>query len=324
MYAYVGEVTTPKVRGLWGNAPSICLVFGYLLVNAVGGYCNIKTTAYAFSVVTVIFAFLFGFMPETPYYLLMKGREEEAKVSLQKLRCKNDVEEERRQIKENVIVNKSTVTNFQRLFSDYKNRKALKIIVFSRIAVMLSGEPVFDVYSQHFFQEAKLSPALSSVILTSVDLVLMIISSTYLDRLGRRLTMISSGAGCTLVLGLISIYFYLKTMIDFIGFEQLPLIGMICFMSFYYLGLGLTPYLLSSELFATEIKSEALTFAAISETIFAALVNKLFPFLSEYSLWLPFLFFGVCTAAGTILSALWIPETKGKSLEDIQVLLGTN
>lgn len=80
---YLGEIAGPSIRGLLGSSCSVTYIFGILLINCVGLYLSIPVTALISSVLPVFLLFTFIWMPESPYYLIMRGRLEDARRSLQ-------------------------------------------------------------------------------------------------------------------------------------------------------------------------------------------------------------------------------------------------
>jgi hypothetical protein len=91
---YICEVAEPRIRGLLGASFSLSLILGVLTANIVGSYYSIYTSAVIFLACSAVFLVLFSFMPESPFYLIMKNRIQESRSSLQKLRASKTVEAE--------------------------------------------------------------------------------------------------------------------------------------------------------------------------------------------------------------------------------------
>lgn len=320
--AYIGEIATPHVRGFWGNIPVFNICIGQLLINTIGGYLDIKSTGYILSCFPIILAMTFVFMPESPYYLLLKGKRDEAEKSLKRLRRKLDVTDELREIEAAIQRQTGESANLKDLIRNKTNRKALTIAIFVRTAQMVSGIAAFGAYTQLIFHLAggDLSPTLSSIIFSITVLVMIVPSAIILDNLGRRLSMIISCAGCSLTLGAEALYFYIGTYtnIDISDFTWFPVTAMVVYLIIYCIGLGLAPIILVGEVFATNIKGKGLGVVNLIFNIYVVAINKLFPFLtSSYGLYMPFLFYSLCTFVCTLFSFWWVPETKGKTLEEI-------
>lgn len=320
---YMGEILTPKVRGSWGVFISSSFYVGQLLINSVGGYFDIKTTGYILLTLPVLFLLTFSQMPESPYYLLMKKNYEGAGESLKKLRRKRNVEKELKQLSLDVERQTSETGRLKDLIFNQTNRKAILISIFIRGSQQYSGIPAFTAYTQFLFQEAggKISARTSSIVYSSMLLVLSLFATQTVDRLGRRLSLILSCGFSALVLAAEATFFYLKdhTDVNTSPAQWFPVAGMAIFLITYSLGLSTLPTLMLGELFSTSIKAIGLSVVNVVYNIYLSTSTKLFHSLTaNYGLFTPFIVFFVCTLASTVLSYFFVPETRGKTLEEIQ------
>lgn len=325
--AYVAEISTPKVRGMWGNVMVLSIYTGQLLINIVGSYCSIRDTAYIFISLPVIFAIVFSFMPESPYYQIMKGKEEEARETLKKLLRQEDVEDDLKQMVFDVKRQISEPGKFKDLFVISSNRKALLVAAFIRGAQQFGGISSFAVYSQYIFEQANIGidPNTAAIVYNLMILVTNFIFTFTLDKLGRRLAMIISCFGCTIVLAMLTIYFWLATVLDLSDINWFPVFGMLLYVVFYAIGLGIVPTLILGELFSASIKGHGLCVMNIIFAVYVSSSTKLFQALSSmYGMHVPFLFFAICLFFSTIISFYVVPETEGKTLEEIQQSLKGN
>ncbi|XP_017776502.1 PREDICTED: facilitated trehalose transporter Tret1-like [Nicrophorus vespilloides] len=320
---YVGEVATPQVRGSWGNAMAFSIFLGSSLMNVIGAYCSITVTALILGIVPVVFFIVFCFMPETPYYYIMKDKHEEAKIALQWLRQKEDVDEEFTEMLHAMKRQLAEPSKLKDLFVVKTNRNAIIAGGFSRFTQQFSGIAAFTVYSQYIFQVAGGFPAQTAAILCSVVMtVFSFLSSFLLDKLGRRKAMFLSGIGCNLILIMMAIFFYLnmETNVDMSKLLWFPIAGMVIFIILFSLGLGMVPTLMLGELFSSSVKGNALAVMNILFGTYVALSTKIFQLLlSAFGLWSPFVFYSVCNLVGIIVCYFILPETKGKTLDEIQL-----
>lgn len=320
---YVSEIATPSVRGSWGNTPTIMISVGLIVVNTVGGYFDIKTTAYILVWVQVLFTVTFWCMPETPYYLLMKGRNEEAEATLRKLRRKKNVEDEFKQLSSDVSRQTSESGKLSDLFTNSTNRKALCAGAFIRAAQQFSGISAFNTFTAFIFQQSgsEMSRTVSSIIFSTILLVMSIISAFFMNKLGRKWAMIISCGGSSIVLVPTAIYFYLQhySSLDVSQFSFVPLIALLLYLVFYSIGMALVPSLIIGELFSTSIKAKGITVLNIGFCIFEAVSLKLFHILVDsIGIYSPFILFSMCCIVSCAASFYLVPETKGKTLEEIQ------
>lgn len=125
---YIGEISDAKVRGLLGSSCSYMWIVGFLLINIIGSYLSITMTAIVSSLVPVIAFFTFIWMPESPYFLLMRDRVEDARNSLRKFRKKHNVDDEIERMRQNIQTRSKTTGRFWDLFLIKSNRRAVFIV----------------------------------------------------------------------------------------------------------------------------------------------------------------------------------------------------
>lgn len=321
--AYIGEIAEPKVRGIWGNAPIVTIYLGQLLANVVGGYLDIKTTAWIFLAIPVLFALTFVFMPESPYFHIMRNNLEDAEMCLKKLRNSENVYTEMITLKEDVKRQTSECGEWKDLFYNRCNRRALLAAFFLRLSQQLSGMAPFAVYTQYIFLQATggdISATDSSILVCAVLLIISIWASIFMDKLGRRKSMIISLASCSIILGAVAIYFYISVSgVNVTGFTWIPLAGMLLYTITFSIGLGLVPTLMLGELFSASIKSKGSCVMIVVYGLSVSGLNKLFQVLeTDLGLYAPFAFFSVCCFYNIFLIMTFVPETKCKTLEEIQ------
>lgn len=152
-----------------------------------------------------------------------------------------------------------------------------------------------------------------------------VVSTLVVDKLGRRILLLASAlmmALCTIALG---IYFHLKSQdeANVTNLGWLPIAAMCIFIVMFSFGFGPVPWLMMGELFAQDIKGFAAALAGTTNWLLAFLITKTFTSLrvslgSGGTFWL----FSGLTILGAVFVFMFLPETKGKSLAEIQELLG--
>lgn len=267
-----------------------------------------------------------AFVPESPYFYLMRNDVKEARKSLKRLRWMKDVEKELLRLTDDVNRQVSESGTFKDLFVIPTNRKALLISIAIRGCQQLSGLSAFAVYTQYIFDQAggHLSSTMSAIIFTAA-LVLSISGFAFIvDRFGRKPLMIFSNFTCFVVLLIVATYFYIaqETEIDISHLKWIPLAGMVSYIILCSSGLGILPTLMLGELFSASIKAKALCILNICFAIYVLSVSKLYQALSHhFGMFVPFYLFSACCLLGVIFSYYYVPETRGKTLEEIQQTL---
>lgn len=197
---------------------------------------------------------------------------------------------------------------------------------FVRGAQQLSGIAAFNTYTHYLFEQAEgnVSRTTSVIIFGSLLTLMCLISSIILDKLGRRLSMMISCVGCTIVLGAEAIYFYIKDFcqVGLSAVTWIPLAGMIMYVFVYSIGLGIVPTLITSELFSASIKAKGVCVANVIFFLYISIGTKLFQYTAHnLGMFAPFLIFSVSCLLSAIITYYVVPETRGRTLEEIQVSL---
>ncbi|GLV39716.1 nebulosa [Carabus blaptoides fortunei] len=326
---YIGEVSEPKIRGVLGSSISVSFISGILFINCVAPYYSIATTAFICLCFPVLLVFVFVWMPETPYYLIMKGNIEEARKSLQFLRRMNNVDAELTKLTSDVERQISEPGSIKDLFRIASNRKALFILFGLRTAQQFSGVSAFGLYTHTIFNQAggDISANLSVIIYTSAQILMTFGGSFFIDMFGRKPVLLISCIGSTLILAVEGLYFYFKDMTDYDTsvISWLPLAGMLAYVCLFSIGLGTVPNLMLGELFSASVKGKALFLLNIYYAVLISTISKLFQAMADnFGMYVPFTIFASTCVLGTIFSHFCVPETKGKTLEEIQQHLKGN
>ncbi|KAJ8683399.1 hypothetical protein QAD02_019191 [Eretmocerus hayati] len=151
-----------------------------------------------------------------------------------------------------------------------------------------------------------------------------ILTFKLMDLLGRKSLLIMSSIGTTVALLAIGFYFYaLKNGFDGIeSWKWLPIFSVAMFVFGYAIGFSPVPGTVLSEIFPDNVKSIAALIAAVSASLFSAVSAKAYqPLVDSQGLWLPFLIHAGLTVTLTIVVLSMLPETKGKTFQEIQKIL---
>ncbi|KAB0791098.1 hypothetical protein PPYR_02898 [Photinus pyralis] len=127
---YIGEITTPELRGKWGSMFSCATLLGNLCITVANDYIGIATAAYIFLFAPLLQLVLVALLPDSPYFLLEKGRYDDAKAALRQLRWKTDVDDEFLALRKDVERQISESGSFMDLLKIVTNRRALWVITY--------------------------------------------------------------------------------------------------------------------------------------------------------------------------------------------------
>nr|CAH7760384.1 unnamed protein product [Callosobruchus chinensis] len=323
---YLGEIAEPKIRGLLASVCPVSVVFGVLLINALGAYMPLQTSAYIGAAIPVILLITYSWMPESPYFHVMKGDIEGARRSLEIFRGTRDVDEELQRISEAVKQQNENKGSMFDLFTVKSNRKGLMIILGLRGFQQLSGTTAIIFYCKTIFEQSEnfISSSTGTLIYFSVQLVLSAVSSVIVDFAGRRPLLIVSitGTAISLLIQGIYLYFNICTDIDMTRYSFIPIVALLSFVIVFSTGLQTIPLLMMGEIFPTDVKAFALCLMDFYYSLIVTFISKFFHWSKkEYGLHVPFLTFFACCLIGLFFIIFLVPETKGKTLEEIQAEL---
>ncbi|XP_018565807.1 facilitated trehalose transporter Tret1-like [Anoplophora glabripennis] len=325
---YLAEVSSPNIRGAIGTLSTLFARSGCLFINLLGSYTDIHTAALVCLAFPVLHWVLFVNFPETPYYLLMKGKTERARQSLKALRGSQDVEKEVLRLTADVARQMSESGTYKDLFTIDSNRKAFFLITAARIFQQFTGTSAFINYYQILIeQNTDLSPVMGSSLIILTQIIMSALASKFVDRFGRK-PLLTASAGLTFsVLLILGIYFTLKdyTSLDLSVIHWFPLPMMVLFIITFFLGMGVIMPILVSEVYSTSIKARAISLGGIVFASSMTASTKFYQYAGDnFGLAVPFYTFAASTFFGTLFFHFKVPETKGKTLEAIQQELKGN
>lgn len=325
---YIAEIASPRARGVISIVGGVLLPVAALFINILGSYVDIHTTALICLTFPTLFLITFAKMPESPYYLVMKSRDQESTDSLQVLRRSTNVQKELEQLKRDVARQMSEPRSFKYLFTIDSNRKALLFAILSRSFQQFTGVAAFAAYYQILIKSfTTFSSVTGASLLLVVQIGVNIISAFFIDKIGRKPLLTLSSFLTFLILVVCGTYFILKdyVVVDLSQLSWLPLVFMTFFVIFFSFGLGSATFIFISEMFSASIKSKAIAMGSSVYAVSMMVATKYYQYTADnYSLAIPFLTFAGITLAGCLFFRYFLPETRGKTLETIQQELKGN
>jgi SP family facilitated glucose transporter-like MFS transporter 8 len=324
---YVGEISEARIRGALGSFLQLLVVVGFLFEYCIGPYVTYQHLAIASAFVPIMFAVSFFFFPESPYYLLAKGKREEATKALQWLRGQSrvGVQAELNDIQaavEEEMKNKSKLSD---LIATKGNIRALYLSLGMVTAQQFCGINAVLFYSQTIFisSAGSIGGAEATIIIGVVMFLSSGITPLVVERLGRRPLLLASAVGMIIGLCVLGVYFYLKnndTDVSDIGW--LPLCSMVFYIIVYSFGFGSLTWAVVGELFASNVKSNGSSCSASFCWFIGFFITKFYSNItqelgSHYTFWI----FAALTVCSGVFIYFLLPETKGKSLQEIQMIL---
>uniref|UniRef100_K7C445 Solute carrier family 2 (Facilitated glucose transporter), member 6 n=1 Tax=Pan troglodytes TaxID=9598 RepID=K7C445_PANTR len=283
---YVSEIAPPGVRGALGATPQLMAVFGSLSLYALGLLLPWRWLAVAGEAPVLIMILLLSFMPNSPRFLLSRGRDEEALQALAWLRGTDvDVHWEFEQIQDNVRRQSSRVS-WAEARAPHVCRP-ITVALLMRLLQQLTGITPILVYLQSIFDSTAvlLPPKDDAAIVGAVRLLSVLIAALTMDLAGRKVLLFVSG---------------------------------------YAMGWGPITWLLMSEVLPLRARGVASGLCVLASWLTAFVLTKSFlPVVSTFGLQVPFFFFAAICLVSLVFTGCCVPETKGRSLEQIESFFRT-
>ncbi|XP_050534162.1 facilitated trehalose transporter Tret1-like isoform X2 [Daktulosphaira vitifoliae] len=325
---YIAEIAKPDLRSSLGTVMQFFLCVGFLLEYIVGPYTSYLTLALV-SLATPILCFAtFMWMPESPYALLGKSKEDQALKSLRWLRgnpLETFVVKELNEIKKSVEESKNKNSGFSELFANKGSIKAV-IISLSMVAFQqLCGINVILLYSESIFKAASatISSSMCTIIIGSVMLGAASITPSLAKFSSIKMLLYISAIGMFCSEATLGFYFLaVKSKMNVSHFQWLPITSLVIFIITYCLGFGPLPWAIMGEMFPSNLKSVATSLTASFCWLLGFVLTYNFPGMRDL-LGMDFVFFlfaFFCIMA-LIFSLFILPDTEGKTLQEIQDIL---
>jgi MFS transporter, SP family, arabinose:H+ symporter len=318
---YVAEVAPPRIRGMLVSVYQLAIVIGILCSYTINYWLHDVNNNWRWMFATgvvpsVLFFIGLFFIPESPRWLYKAGRKEESLRILTRIGGESLAQIEVAEIAESLKGNEAGLS-IGELFRP-ASRKVMLVGFFLAILVQISGINTVIDYAPKILLAAGVeikNALLQTSILGIINFVFTFVSIFFIDKLGRRTLYLIGSMGMAVMLVLLAVSFYLK--MD----GLFTLICIMFFLSFFSSCIGPVFWTLVSEIYPNRIRGKALAFASFTQWIFNFLVVLLFPhFLKSLGGGTTFLFLAVMSFIQWLFTFLYVPETKGKSLEEIEHL----
>lgn len=329
---YIGEIAQKENRGVLGTFFQLMLSMGVLFVYLTGAFENLAWLNAACLTIPLVFGILFALMPETPVFLVIKNKEEKAEKSLKWFRGRRfnifdelaglqAEERERQELNEN--------RSIRDILQSRTAKKSMIIVIGLGILQQACGINVITFYNTEIFAEANtnLSPSLQSIILGIMQLVMSFLATLIIEKLGRKVLCVGSALIMCLCLIVLGFYFFLKQQwdVDVENLSWLPVTSMSVFVCAFGMGVGSVSFILFGEICSNDVKGFAVGAAMTINWFSAFLVTKFFTNLVHLlSIGPTFWIFGLLNFLGALFILFLVPETKGKTLAEIQEKISRN
>ena len=339
---YIAEIAPSNIRGTLVSCNQFAIIFGMLVVYFVNflimgdhtnpiidksaeGILSVNAASDMWSVQTgwrymfgseafpaALFGFLLFFVPKTPRYLVLVHQDEKAYSILEKGNGANKAKEILAEIK-------ATSKEKTEKLCSY----GVAVIV---IGILLSvfqqaiGINAVLYYAPRIFENAGAEGGgmMQTVIMGIVNIVFTLVAIFTVDRFGRKPLLIIGSIG-------MAVGAFAVAMCDSMGIKGIvPVLSVIVYAAFFMMSWGPICWVLIAEIFPNTIRGKAVAIAVAFQWIFNYIISSTFPALYDFSPMFAYSLYGIICVAAAFFVWRWVPETKGKTLEDMSKLWRKN
>ena len=341
---YIGEVAPSKIRGMLVSWNQFAIIFGQLVVFFVcflimSGHTDVIFVATedaidatkqqdAWTIATSwrhmfgseavpagLFALLICFVPETPRYLVSAGQDDNALKVLSRINGTSKAQQILTEIKDTMTVKTENLMTYG------------FICIF--VGVMLSvfqqavGINAVLYYSNDIFKSIGMADAkMTTVIMGVVNILFTLLAIFTVEKLGRKPLLIWGSIG--MAIGALGVAFTFGRP----GAEMVTAISLMVYSASFMFSWGPICWVLIAEIFPNTIRGAAVAIAVAFQWIFNLIVSSSFPSMfnmhlssgDDFGHWFTYGLYGVICIAAAVFVWKLVPETKGKTLEDMTAL----
>jgi SP family arabinose:H+ symporter-like MFS transporter len=328
---YIAELAPAQWRGRLGSMFQLGIVVGIFVTLFVNGRIQAAGDEawntrmgwrWMLAAEAVPAIFLFGLLfyaKESPRWLLQAGREAEAGAILESIAGPAGARQEIAAVQETL---KQEESSFFDLLSQPRFRKPLLIAVLLMAFSQFSGINAIMYYSTKIFTTAGVGVKDSftaSAVVGLVNLLFTFVAIAFVDRAGRRPLLLIGLAAQVVALGAVGLMF--KSGLQGAGL----LIAIVAFIAAFAMALGPIPWILCSEIFPLRVRGRAMSIATFVIWSSCYIVAQTFPMLNDNPQIGPAVTFWIyagCSLAALAFVAAIVPETRGRTLEEIENSFG--
>lgn len=323
---YIAEIAPAKSRGKLVSMNQFAIIFGMLIVYFVNYYISLQGDdtwlntvgwrwMFASEVIPAsLFLMMLFFVPDTPRSLVLKSKPEKALAVLTKVNNQENAKKILYEIQNTVTSHSGNLFSF-----------GIAVVV---IGVLLSvfqqfvGINVVLYYAPEIFKSMGSGTdvaLLQTIIVGAVNLIFTVLAILTVDKFGRKPLMIIGALGMALSMFALGTTFFMES----VGIGAL--VFMLCYVASFAMSWGPVTWVLLSEIFPNKIRGKAMALAVAAQWISNYLVSWTFPMMDKnsyllekfnhgFSYWV----YGAMGLLAMFLVWKFVPETKGKTLEEME------
>ncbi|KAL6139289.1 hypothetical protein ACLB2K_064566 [Fragaria x ananassa] len=332
---YIAEITPKNLRGAFTTVHQLMICCGVSLTYLFGAFVNWRALALIGTIPCSVQIFGLFFIPESPRWLAKIGQEKESEAALQHLRGKNaDTSGEEAEIRDYTetlkCLSEPMLHGHRHGYGDtiqpsildiFQRRYAHSLLVGVGLMVLqqFGGVNGIAFYASTIFISAGFSDSIGTIAMVGVQIPMTALGVVLMDKSGRRPLLLVSSAGTCLGCLFVGLSFLLQ---DLQGWSQVTpvfaLVGVLVYTGSFSLGMGGIPWVIMSEIFPINMKGSAGSLVTLVSWLGSWIVSYAFNFLMDWNSAGTFFMFSSICGVTVLFVAKLVPETKGRTLEEIQ------
>ncbi|KAL7305042.1 hypothetical protein TKK_0002825 [Trichogramma kaykai] len=326
---YIGEIAVPRIRGAIVTVAFCGSPFGNVLASVIGAYTSMIVSSCVFLVPCLMAIALFWWLPDSPHHLVKRGDLEGARQAIDWYRNGVGVDEELKAVQAFVQSGDGAASAFKNFLGQLSQpyiRKAICMSMMLFMYMQLSGLNSVLFYMENILREGQVTiiePALTVILVSVVGAITALASINLMDKCGRRVLIMTSGCIITVSMLILGASFVLLDHdYDPAYIQSFVVFSLFLFMIGFVAGLMPVPSAVLSELFPDNVKCAAACLACLTGALFAFGASKAYqPLVSLIGEGYVFFIHALLMSTVVPFVLLYMPETKGKSLQEIQDIL---
>ncbi|XP_050274577.1 sugar transporter ERD6-like 5 isoform X2 [Quercus robur] len=317
---YLAEITPKNLRGGFMSITQSMTGYGSSLTYLIGSIISWRTLAIIGSIPCILMFLGLFLIPESPRWLVKIGKQREFEAALQRLRGVDaDTSQEASDIKDYTDnLQQNSDDKIQNLFQ----RKYVPLLIVGvglMLVQVLGGLYGFLFYMSEIFNSAGISSTVGYIVLAVTLIPSIFLGASLIDKVGRRMILMVSAMGNCLGCFLTGLAYLLQDHNWWKGISHiLALVGVLVYMGSYSFGMVSIPWIIVSEIFPINVKGSAGTLCNLVNWFASFFVSYTFNFLFKWSSAGTFFIYSSICGLGVLFIAKLVPETKGRTLEEIQ------
>ena len=317
---YIAELAPAKYRGTLVSLNQLAVVVGiqvaffsnYLLADT--GVNNWRWMLLVMAAPAILLFYCLFLVPESPRWLVARKRTDAAITVLLKTSGEEFAYSELHEIESTLKVQEEST--YRELFGP-KVRPLLFIGIILAVFQQITGINTIMYYAPKIFAnvgQSNNSALLQTIAIGSTNLIFTLVAMALIDRSGRKMLILIGSAGMALMLSGLSVLFFIKETSGI-----LVLLFILGYIAFFAASLGPAIWVVATELFPNRLRSKGMSVAIVALWIACTIVTISFPvMLEKLSGGITFLIFAMICLANLIYVWRYVPETKGKTLEELE------